>query len=58
VSDEVLEQRRREPLVARPVPGRGFARLYADCVTQADRGCDFEFLGAVKEEAIQMELHS
>jgi hypothetical protein len=23
---------------------RGYARLYVDHVTQADRGCDFEFL--------------
>jgi dihydroxy-acid dehydratase len=25
-------------------PGRGYARLYAERVTQADKGCDFDFL--------------
>ena len=58
VTDEVLAQRRTEPPVERSLPRRGFARLYADSVTQADRGCDFEFLGAVKDQAMQMEAHS
>jgi dihydroxy-acid dehydratase len=26
-------------------PARGYARLYAERVTQADKGCDFDFLG-------------
>jgi dihydroxy-acid dehydratase len=26
-------------------PARGYARLYAEHVTQADKGCDFDFLG-------------
>ena len=25
-------------------PARGYARLYAERVTQADKGCDFDFL--------------
>jgi len=28
----------------RPVPSRGYAKLYADHILQADAGCDFDFL--------------
>lgn len=28
----------------RPLPARGYARLFAQSVTQADEGCDFDFL--------------
>lgn len=38
----------RTPPPARTVAARGFERLYADHVTQADRGCDFDFLQAVE----------
>ncbi|WP_142848633.1 IlvD/Edd family dehydratase [Telmatospirillum sp. J64-1] len=39
--------RRREELVPTAVrPKRGYAKLYADTVTQADQGCDFDFLRA------------
>jgi dihydroxy-acid dehydratase len=46
VSDEELEQRLRA-WVAPPAhrgSERGYLKLYLDTVTQADRGCDFEFL--------------
>jgi dihydroxy-acid dehydratase len=37
--------RRREAWTPRPLPyPRGFGRMYAEHVTQADRGCDFDFL--------------
>lgn len=39
----------RESPIARPVVSRGFERLFADHVTQADRGCDFDFLQAVDD---------
>lgn len=46
LSDEELASRRerkaREPRTA--PPPRGYARLYVDSVTQADTGCDFDFL--------------
>jgi dihydroxy-acid dehydratase len=45
VSEEELA-RRRAALVAPHMPGRGYARLYAEHVTQADLGCDFDFLRA------------
>lgn len=36
--------RRRAGFVAPPLPARGYARLYAEQILQADRGCDFGFL--------------
>jgi dihydroxy-acid dehydratase len=36
--------RRREGLRVPQRPARGYARLYAEHVLQADRGCDFDFL--------------
>jgi dihydroxy-acid dehydratase len=43
VGDEELA-RRRSSLAAPVEPRRGYARLYAGHVTQADLGCDFDFL--------------
>jgi dihydroxyacid dehydratase/phosphogluconate dehydratase len=41
------EELRRRVAPPRAAPeGRGFARLYQRHVTQADRGCDFDFLAA------------
>jgi dihydroxy-acid dehydratase len=45
VNDEELG-RRRAGLAPRPKPARGYARLYADSVLQAEHGCDFDFLRA------------
>jgi dihydroxy-acid dehydratase len=45
VSDEVLAGR-RAALPPTSTPKRGYARLYAEHVTQADLGCDFDFLRA------------
>jgi dihydroxy-acid dehydratase len=38
--------RRRSALKPKPKPGRGYARLYAEHVLQAEHGCDFDFLRA------------
>jgi len=37
-------ERRRSDVVARAVPARGYARLYAESVLGAEHGCDFDFL--------------
>jgi len=43
--DEAELARRRQVSKAAPErPARGYARLYADHVLQADQGCDFDFL--------------
>jgi dihydroxy-acid dehydratase len=38
---------RREAWRAPPLPPRGYARLFATTVQQAERGCDFDFLSAL-----------
>lgn len=44
VADDEI-QRRRESMPPLPdTPERGYAHLYASHVTQADKGCDFDFL--------------
>jgi dihydroxy-acid dehydratase len=45
VSDEELA-RRRAAWRPKEKPARGYARLYADSVLQAEHGCDFDFLRA------------
>jgi dihydroxy-acid dehydratase len=42
--DEEELARRRARLALPPRPARGYARLYADHITQAWHGCDFDFL--------------
>ncbi len=44
VSDEEIAKRRAQMGAPKPDPERGYERLYAKHVTQADRGCDFDFL--------------
>jgi dihydroxy-acid dehydratase len=43
VDDSEL-QRRRAAWKAPEKPARGYTRLYVEHVTQADEGCDFDFL--------------
>jgi dihydroxy-acid dehydratase len=44
---DASEVARRSAQIACPAtPARGYRRLYAEHVTQADRGCDFDFLTA------------
>jgi dihydroxy-acid dehydratase len=50
VDEAELDRRAAEPnFSARPAPRRGYAKLFHDTVTQADRGCDFDFLVAEPE---------
>ncbi len=44
VSDAELQSRGMATAAARPQPVRGYARLFQQHVTQADEGCDFDFL--------------
>ena len=48
VPETELAARRERWTPPLPHPGsdRGYLRLYVDTVTQADRGCDFDFMGA------------
>ncbi|MFJ2650100.1 L-arabinonate dehydratase [Streptomyces sp. NPDC087420] len=44
VSDEELARRRAEWVAPPPRYGRGYGALYNEHITQADTGCDFDFL--------------
>ncbi len=46
VHEEEMARRRAAWRVPAPKALRGYLSLYEDRVTQADRGCDFDFLGA------------
>ena len=48
VEDAELARRRADTPPAPARPARGYAKLYAAHVLQADRGCDFDFLTAVE----------
>jgi L-arabonate dehydrase len=48
VGAEELERRARNFVPPAPHYTRGYGRLFLDHVTQADLGCDFDFLGASK----------
>jgi dihydroxy-acid dehydratase len=56
VSDDELTRRRAEWKPRPPVYERGFGALYAAHVTQADQGCDFDFLHAGAETR-EPEIH-
>jgi dihydroxy-acid dehydratase len=45
--DDAEMARRREGWQAPEVPARGYRRLYAEQVLQADQGCDFGFLRGI-----------
>jgi dihydroxy-acid dehydratase len=56
VSDEELARRRAEWRPAAPHYPRGFGRLYSQHVSQADKGCDFDFLEGTAPIA-EPEIH-
>jgi dihydroxy-acid dehydratase len=49
VDDAELAQRRKA-WIAPTTPKRGYAKLYARSVQQADRGCDFDFLTGIGDD--------
>ncbi len=56
VSEEELSRRRAKWVKPAARYGRGYMALYADRVTQAHQGCDFDFLGE-KIEIPDPEIH-
>ena len=56
VSEEELTKRRAEWTPPAPRYERGFGAMYAAHVTQADQGCDFDFLHAGAETS-EPEIH-
>ena len=57
VSDDDLEQRRKEWHAPAPVATRGWSRLYIDHVMQADTGCDLDFLVGSSGSEVTRESH-
>lgn len=52
VSEEVLEKRRQDlTLPVHPNSDRGYRKLFLETVTEADLGCDFDFLMAQPADA-------
>ena len=56
VPEEELARRRAAWVPREPLYPRGFGRLYAQHVTQADKGCDFDFLEGTAPIA-EPEIH-
>jgi dihydroxy-acid dehydratase len=56
VTDDEIARRRSEWKPREPQYPRGFGRMYAKHVTQADRGCDFDFLEGT-EPIADPEIH-
>ena len=57
VSEEELEKRRADWQPPVPPTDRGWARLYVDHVTQANQGCDLDFLIGRTGSAVARQSH-
>jgi dihydroxy-acid dehydratase len=57
VPDEELEKRRADWQPPAPPTDRGWARLYVDHVTQANQGCDLDFLIGRTGSAVARQSH-
>jgi dihydroxy-acid dehydratase len=57
VDDAELARRQAEWQAPPPVADRGWYRLYIDHVTQADTGCDLDFLVGASGSAISRDSH-
>ncbi len=49
VPDEEIKRRQAEWVAPKPHYQRGYGKMFLDHVTQANLGCDFDFLMAIKE---------
>ncbi|MGW1341863.1 IlvD/Edd family dehydratase [Kribbella sp. NPDC002412] len=57
VPDEELEKRRADWQPPSPPSDRGWARLYVDHVTQANQGCDLDFLVGRTGSSVARQSH-
>lgn len=57
VDDEELARRREQWVAPQPSMVGGYQSLYIDAVTQADQGCDLEFLHGRRGAAVPRESH-
>lgn len=57
VPDLELEKRRKEWKAPEPDSGRGYIKLFREHVTQADKGCDFDFLRGGSGSQVTRDCH-
>ncbi|MGY8688483.1 MAG: dihydroxy-acid dehydratase, partial [Verrucomicrobiales bacterium] len=57
LTDAELDARRQKWTPLKPHYTRGFGRLYLDHVTQAEEGCDFDFLHGDPATVAEPEIH-
>jgi len=57
VDDAEIARRKAAWVAPKPHYTRGFGTLYLKHVTQANEGCDFDFLGAEGEATVDPEIH-
>ena len=56
VQEEELERRRQSWRPRKGIYPRGYGRLFMEHITQADQGCDFDFLEGT-EPIPEPEIH-
>jgi dihydroxy-acid dehydratase len=57
VDDEELQRRRADWVAPKPHYPRGFGRLSAEHISQADEGCDFDFLERGTQAVVDPEIY-
>jgi L-arabonate dehydrase len=57
VSEEELKKRRKAWVAPKPRATRGYTTMFIDHVTQADKGCDFDFLVGGSGSVVSRDLH-
>ena len=57
VSDEELKKRRDAWVAPKPRATRGYTKMFIEHVTQADKGCDFDFLIGGSGSVVSRDLH-
>ena len=58
LSEAEIQGRLREHVVPPPAYDRGYGRLFLEHVTQANRGCDFDFLESVSSKRRSAEVRN
>ena len=57
VPDDELQRRKLSRKTSKPNVDRGYVKLFIDHVTQADKGCDFDFLAGSSGSEVMRDCH-
>jgi dihydroxy-acid dehydratase len=57
VPDSELEKRRKDWKAPEPASERGYIKLFREHVTQAEKGCDFDFLRGGSGSQVTRDCH-